>query len=184
MGPACVRLHDYIAGVWHSAILSTGLSARVEPRSLYRDQRRPDIVVPTFQGGQDLHLDFSATHHCLPSNVATASTTPGAAAAKRENVKKEVYRDCAGIFLPLMVEHNGRWGKSSIHLLNYLAKKAGESLIPGVTQGQFRDFWCEVIRLRHELVRSVAFTVMHNAADWFHSFHHIEELQHALSCFL
>ena len=122
MGPDRVGLHDHMVRAWHSPILSTDLHAIVEPCGLYQDQRRPDIVVPGFQGGQDLHLDFSATHPCLLSNVATASTTPGAAAAKRENTKKEVYRDCAGMFLPLVVEHHGRWGKSAIHLLNCLAK--------------------------------------------------------------
>ena len=58
----------------------------------------PYIVIPDFQGGQDEHLDISATHTFLPSNVATASTTTGATAAKRENVK-EVYMDRAGMFL-------------------------------------------------------------------------------------
>ena len=105
VGPGRMRLHDHMVRVWHIAIVSTGLRVRVQPRGLYQDQCWPDIVIPNFQGGQDLHLDFSATHPGLPSNVDTASNSPGAAAAKKENVK-DVYRDRAGMFLPLVVEHH------------------------------------------------------------------------------
>ena len=76
MGPGRVRLHDHIVRQWHSSTLSTGLRVRVEPRGLYQDQRWTDIVIPDLQGSQNLHLNFCATHPCLPSNVATASTSP------------------------------------------------------------------------------------------------------------
>ena len=94
-GPGRVRLHNR---TWHSAILSTGLQATVEQRGMYHDQRCPDIVVPDFSKGRSLHLDFSATHPCLPSNIATSSHTIGAAAAKREQEKQSLYKSMKNIF--------------------------------------------------------------------------------------
>ncbi len=82
--------HDRMVNAWHSLILSTGLRASLEPRGLYSDQRRPDIVIPDFQQGRGLHLDLSLTHPCLTSNVATASHAPGAAVAKRERKKGDL----------------------------------------------------------------------------------------------
>ena len=35
----------------------------MEKRDLYKDQRRPDIVIPEFQVTKDLHLEFSAHIH-------------------------------------------------------------------------------------------------------------------------
>ena len=160
---------------------NTSLRVRVEPRGLYQHQRWTDIVIPDLQGGQNFQLDFYATHPCLPPNVATASTSPRSSCSQEGEREEGGLQDCAGMLLPLVVEHHGRWGKSAIHLLNSLAKKAGDSL-PGVTQGQFHDFW--VKQLGYELVRSVAFTVVLNTAGWFQYTHHIGELQHALSCFL
>ena len=62
MGPGRVRLHDRMVRVWHSLLVSAGLRAHIEKRHLYHDDRRPDIVVPDYKDGMELHLDFSLTH--------------------------------------------------------------------------------------------------------------------------
>ena len=160
-GPGRVRFHDRLVRVWHSLILTTGLRARVEPRGLYEDACRPDIMVPDFEVGRDLHLDFSATNPCLPSNVAAASRSHGAAAGKREKEKDTLYRDCAGIFVPLVLEHHGRWGEGSIRLLKILAEKAAASL-PDTSKSQFKDFWVKALDC--ELQKGIFQTIANNAA--------------------
>ncbi len=174
MGPGRVRLHDRMVRAWHSLILSTGLRASVEPRGLYTDQRRPDIVIPDFQEGRGMHLDFSLTHPCLPSNISTATHTPGAAATKRENAKRSTYHDCSDHFQPLVVEHPGRWGKAAIGLLNQLARRASGA-ISGVSREQFRDYWLK--RLGCELQMGMAFSIVHNAEGWHRSNQHVDELR-------
>ena len=163
MGPGRVRLHDRMVRAWHSAILCTGLRATVEPRGLYPDQRRPDIVVPDFENGRNLHLDFSATHPCLPSNIAVSSRSAGAAAAKREREKRTLYSDCVGIFTPLVCEHHGRWGEAALKLLKALSRRAAETT-PNITRPQFADFW--VKKLSCELLRSCVASMAGNAAGW------------------
>ena len=181
MGPGRVRLHDRMVRAWNSLILSTGLRTCVEPRGLYQDQRRPDIVIPDFHDGRGMHLDLSLTHPCLPSNVSPASHTPGAAAAKREGVKRDTYKDCAELFQPIVMEHCGRWGPAALHFLDQLAKRARVSL-PDVTCGQFRDHWLK--RLGCELQRGIAFSVCHNAEGWHRSNQHVEELKFAILDFV
>ena len=178
IGPGRVRLHDRMVRSWNSLILSTGLRSQVEPRGLYTDQRRPDIVVPDFEAGRDLHLDFSATHPCLPINLASASITPGAAAAKREAVKRNTYSDCTGTFKPLVVEHHSRWGSAAIHLLESLAKQAAVSF-PGVTRGSFRNFWLK--KLGCELQKGIAHSITNNAVGW-HRNDDSQELRIAIAC--
>ena len=72
-GPGRVRLHDGMVRAWHSLIISTGLRAMLVQHGLYPDQRRPDIVVPDFNEGRELQLDYSATHPCLLTNLISAS---------------------------------------------------------------------------------------------------------------
>ena len=163
-GPGRVRLHDRMVRVWHSAVLSTSLQANVEQRGLYSDGRRPDIVVPDFSEGRALHLDFSATHPCTPSNIAMSSNTTGAAAAKRER-EKILYSDCEGIFIPVVTEHHGTWGEEAQKLLKMLAHKAAES-IPQITKAQYIDFWRK--KLSCELLRASLATISGNRSGWHH----------------
>lgn len=177
MGPGRVRLHDRMVRAWHSLILSTGLRASVEPRGLYTDQRRPDIVIPDFQDGRGVHLDFSLTHPCLSSNVSTSARSPGAAAAKREQTKRTIYQDCTERFEPLVVEHPGRWGKAAIKLLDELARHA-DNTIPDISRGQFSDYWRK--RLGCELLKGMTFTIGRNAQGWNRTNHCINELRAAI----
>ena len=174
MGPGRVRLHDRMVRAWHSLILSSGLRATVEQRGLYPDQRRPDIVVPDFEAGKSLHLDFSATHPCLPSNVVASSRSPGAAAAKREREKHSVYSDCDGTLVPLVCEHHGRWGEAATKLLKSLARRAGVSS-PQITHAQFVDFWLK--SLSCELLRG-----MDNSVGWNRGSYCIDGLLDAIVC--
>ena len=162
-GPGRVRLHDRMVRAWHSAILPSRLQATVEQRGLYHDQRRPDIVVPDFSEGRSLHLDFSATHPCLPSNTATSSHTVGAAAAKREREKQSLYNDCQGIFIPVVCENHGRWEEAAIKLLKTLSSRAAETT-PQLMKAQFTDFWTK--KLSCELLRGTMATITGNAAGW------------------
>ena len=173
MGPGRVRLHDRMVRVWHSAILSTGLRATVEQRGLYPDQRRPDIVVPDFANGESLHLDFSATHPCLPSNVAASSRSAGAAAAKREREKRNLYSDCDGTFTPLVCEHHGRWGGDAVKLLKSLSCRAAESS-PHISRSQFTDFWLK--KLGCEFLRGCVSSMAGNAAGWHRGNYCVDEL--------
>ena len=159
--------------VWHSAILSTGLRATVEQRGLYPDQRRPDIVVPDFANGESLHLDFSATHPCLPSNVAASSRSAGAAAAKREREKRNLYSDCDGTFTPLVCEHHGRWGGDAVKLLKSLSCRAAESS-PHISRSQFTDFWLK--KLGCEFLRGCVSSMAGNAAGWHRGNYCVDEL--------
>ena len=163
---------------WHSLILSTGLRASVEPRGLYTDRHRPDIVIPDYQDGRGIHLDFSLTHPCLPSNVSTAAHTPGAAAAKREQVKRTTYQDCTERLEPLVVEHPGRWGKAAMKLLNELSRRA-DSTIPDISRNQFMDYWLK--RLGCELLKGTAFTICHNAQGWHRNNRCLDELRAGIS---
>ena len=162
-GPGCVSLHDRLVRAWHSLILSTGLRARVEPRGLCVDERRPDIMVPDFDSGWDLHLDFSATHPCLPSNVGAASKSPGAAASKRKREKTTLYSDCSGTFVPLVLEHHEQWGEGAIQMLKIFAEKAGATLLDG-SRSKFKDFWLKALGC--ELQKGMALTIANNAVGW------------------
>ena len=143
--------------------LSTGLQATVEQWRLYHDQRRLDIVVADFSEGRSLHLDFSATHPCLPSNIATSSHTVGAAAAKREWEKQSLYNDCQGIFIPVVCENHGRWGEAAMKLLKTLSSRAAETT-PQLTKAQFTDFWTK--KLSCKLLQGTMATIAGNAAGW------------------
>ena len=77
----------------------------------------------------------------------------------------------------MVFEHHGRWGKSAILLLEQLAKRVGTTL-PGITRGQFRDYWLK--RLGCELQKGMVFSVVHNAEGWHRSNPHVEELRLAI----
>ena len=164
-GPGIVRFHDRLVRVWHSMFLSAGLRAFVEKHDLYTDQRRPDIVVPDWHTGSELHLDFSATHPCHSSIVASSSKTAGAAAAKREREKRNHYSDCSGVFQPLVIEHIGRWGPAALRVLDELSRKA-QANIPDVTRGSFKQSWLQ--RFGCEIVRGSLQTMHHNSLAWRH----------------
>ena len=162
-GPGRVRFHDRLVRVWHGMVLSTGLRASVEKRDLYSDSRRPDIVVPDWQAGAELHLDFSATHPCLPSYVSSSSRTGGAAAATREREKRNHYRDCSGTFHPLVIEYFGRWGPAALRVLNDLAVRA-QTNIPDTRRSAFRQFWLQ--KFGCELIRTSLQTIHQNSIAW------------------
>ena len=164
-GPGRVRLHDRMVRVWHGLVLAAGLQAFIEKRDQYSDQRRPDIVVSNFRAGKDLHLDFSATNPCLPSNVSSASRTPGAAAEKRERVKCLRYGDCTGEFEPLVFEHTGRWGPAAIRFLDCLARQARVN-VPDVTVASFKRFCLQ--RLACEWQKGLVLTLQQNRNGWRH----------------
>ena len=178
-GPGRVRLHDRMVRCWYSAVLSSGLRATVEQRGLYPDQRRPDIVVPDFEAGRSLHLDFSATHPCMPSNVAASSSAPGVAASKREREKRTLYSDCDGTFVPLVVEHYGRWGEAAIKLLQSLSRRVGESS-PVVTRSQFVNFWQKTLSC--ELLRGMVSIIASNSVGWNRGSNGINNILDAIVC--
>ena len=116
----------------------------MEECGLYPDQKRPDIVVLDFSEGREFQLDFSTAHPCLPTNFNLACRDPGAAAARREQEKRNRYSDSNGLFEPIFCEHHGRWGVAAIELLKKLARSAGENILR-VTHWQFRDFWMKAL---------------------------------------
>ena len=124
-----------------------------------------------------MQLDFSATHPGLQSNVVAASKTPGAAASKREREKRATYSDCAGKFVPLVIEHYGRWGVDALHFLKTLSRRASATL-PGVTAGQFSDFWLKAVGCA--LVKGVTLAVVNNAVAWNRGNGRISDLQSAI----
>jgi hypothetical protein len=114
------RTHDALALTWATLFRQAGFLCRMEDPSCFREvedtNRRADIVIDNWEGGQRAIFDVSVTHpwaqHVLQRSVD--NLVPELAASTREDEKIRKYAArCPqnSVFIPLVVESYGRWGQ-------------------------------------------------------------------------
>ena len=125
-----------------------------EPRERYCDSEdRPDISIIDPETGCDMELDVSLSHPWCVDILPKAAREDGAAAARREEKKVEKYKSKrlpGGVilnFVPLVMEHFGRWGLEAQKFLSYLSQLCKSINIDSSPQEftfviVFRREWC------------------------------------------
>ena len=108
---------------------------RREPRHRNSNSNdRPDIVAFDPDKGYNVDLDIALAHPWISDIFPKSSESDGAAAERREERKKAKYakENLPGgstvSFIPLVIEHFGRWGEMGKNFLERLAKKSRDEL--------------------------------------------------------
>ncbi len=103
---------------------------------------------------QNLNYKLLCTDTLCKSNVSSTSRTPGAAAAKSENKKRDVYSELPFqyTFCPFAVETLGTFGEEALKLIHMISDDDSEFLLQtaGRHHGLFNEF---VWRFNEEILR-------------------------------
>ena len=155
-----VNRHDDISRALERALTRAGASAAREPHlsafgghptTAQLARRRPSVDadfdeargdVLTFLEGEPQIIDVSVTNVLSSSYVAAAAARDGAAAAKRDEVKRASYADRGDSgykFTPFSVESLGRLGKPALSLLSTVGRMAAERSLGTFSSRQFID---------------------------------------------
>ena len=139
--------HNSIVNVWSECLSHLHVNHKKEPRERYCDSEdRPDISIIDPETGCDMELDVSLSHPWCVDILPNAAREDGAAAARREEKKVEKYKSKrlpGGVilnFVPLVMEHFGRWGLEAQKFLSYLSQLCKSINIDSSPQ-EFRCFW-------------------------------------------
>ena len=139
--------HNSIVNVWSECLSHLHVNHKKEPRERYCDSEdRPDISIIDPETGCDMELDVSLSHPWCVDILPKAAREDGAAAARREEKKVEKYKSKrlpGGVilnFVPLVMEHFGRWGLEAQKFLSYLSQLCKSINIDSSPQ-EFRCFW-------------------------------------------
>ena len=108
---------------------------RREPRHCYSNSNdKPDIVAFDPNKSRNVDLDIALAHPWSSDIFSRSSESDGAAAERREERKKAKYakENLPGgstvSFVPLVIEHFGRWSEMGKNFLERLAKKSRDEL--------------------------------------------------------
>lgn len=159
------RTHDHIRDVIVAFFLSAGIKAICEPYGLFRvvdetnprqaekdRNKRPDIRLVNdgrFGEARDILLDISVTYAGGKTNVETHNSHihQGASAAATANNKHRKYDNVARsnqfLFIPVVFESNGLWGKEWEELFNRYVGESHKRI--GGKLGAVRDYWIRTI---------------------------------------
>ncbi|XP_062516545.1 uncharacterized protein LOC134191918 [Corticium candelabrum] len=101
---------------------------------------RPDIAIMDPVTGTDVELDVSLAHPWCADILSRAAREDGAAAVRREERKVEKYQSKVlpgGLclkFVPLVMEHFGRWGRQAQSFLSQLPQLSKTSTLVTVNK--------------------------------------------------
>ncbi|XP_062504332.1 uncharacterized protein LOC134181136 [Corticium candelabrum] len=130
-GGGPVWSHDSIVSEWDDCLRQLQIHHKKEPRDRYNDSNnRPDIAVFDVGSGANVELDVALSHPWASDIVSQAAEKDGAAAARREDRKTKKYSELklAGMssmrFVPLVMEHFGRWGEEATKYLQELSRRS------------------------------------------------------------
>ena len=117
--------------VWSECLIELNFQHSKEPTHQYlNNDNRPDIVVINPQTGHDTELDISLAHPWYTDLLALAASIAGIVASRREERKEVKYNQefltggTKTSFVPLVLEHFGRWGIQASNYLNKLAESS------------------------------------------------------------
>ena len=104
-----------------------------EPRDRYcNSNNQPDIAVFDVLSGANVEVDVALSHPWASDTLNQAAEKDGAAAARRGDRKtiKYSYLQLPGApslrFVPLVMEHFGRWGEEANKYLQELSQRASD----------------------------------------------------------
>ncbi|XP_062498931.1 uncharacterized protein LOC134176271 [Corticium candelabrum] len=135
-GGGPVWSHDSIVSEWDDCLRQLQIHHKKEPRDRYNDSNnRPDIAVFDVGSGANVELDVALSHPWASDIVSQAAEKDGAAAARREDRKTKKYSELklAGMssmrFVPLVMEHFGRWGEEATNYLQELSRRSCDDAV-------------------------------------------------------
>ena len=146
-GGGPVWTHNTIVGAWSECLRHLHIVHKKEPKHRYLESEdRPDIVAVDPETGGDKELDVSMAHPWALDVVSNAAAVDGAAAYRREELKRSLYRSkslpggVAPNFVPLVMEHFGRWGMDAQNFLNQLSLIKKHVNLANSVQN-FKSYW-------------------------------------------
>jgi hypothetical protein len=119
---------------------------RLEPKASDVAGDRADIEVGDYgRNGEVLWIDVALVSTARVSEGLAAAHVPGVAAAAKEKEKRRHYNPLAAahlpvsaIFIPFIIELDGRFGDAALDLLNELGRRVGDSI---GEQNRWRVYW-------------------------------------------
>ena len=164
LGGGPVFTHERLKSEWSECLRELQLHHKKEPQHQYCDnEKRPDIVVFDSNSGCNIELDVSLVHPWRCDYLKKTASDPGYAAKKREEQKDEKYQHelhlttSTSSFVPLVMEHFGRWGVKAEAYLKELSKRSrNEEGLPN--PAEFKAVWRK--RLSLQLQRCNANVIM------------------------
>jgi hypothetical protein len=119
--------HSAINEIIRQAFSKVSVPTLLEPPGMFRtDGKRADgVTLVPWSRGKCLVWDATCTDTLCKSNVSSTSRTPGAAAAKSENKKRDLYSELPSqyTFCPFAVETLGTFGEEALKLTHDLGRR-------------------------------------------------------------
>ena len=139
--------HDTIATTWEDYLQDVHAHFKQEPRHLHSSSDcRPALVMFDSASGANVKLDNALAHPCSSDTFPTSADIDGAAAKRREEKKHSRYKKerlpggTSVSLIPLILEHNKRWGEEAWKFLQELAEQSPDEFgLPNPPE--FLDFW-------------------------------------------
>ncbi|XP_062508840.1 uncharacterized protein LOC134185080 [Corticium candelabrum] len=130
-GGGPVWSHDSVVSNWDDCLRQLKIHHKREPRDRYSNSNnRPDIVVFDVGTGANTELDVALSHPWASDILCQAALRDGAAATRREDRKFSKYSQiklpgmASMKFVPLVMEHFGRWGDEATKYLQELSQRS------------------------------------------------------------
>ena len=159
-GGHVVRRHNALRDLIYSHCQKAAWNPQLEVRLEHATDLIPDIIIPTGNNGKPIALDITVTHPLAAHNIKRASKLLDASNISAEKDKMDKYNlKCSQAdikFIPIAVEHFGRWGPAAMSFFEKLAKG-----ISNRSNQKFRTVLKDLLRcLSFSLVRSNAKAVL------------------------